>query len=180
MWRTWLCLWLWAAVAAPAAAGGSAAALAQRMAERPDRVLEEAAALILGHGQDGLLGPDGVARHVAMVRARIRAREVRRLREADLDGDLQVSAEELAVVQSVSTPGVRGRLALAFADADRDGSGVADPAEIHDRAGRVAMKEVDAGDVAALMALLTLDGDGDGLLSLAEVVAAVATLRQET
>ena len=96
--------------------------------------------------------------------------------QADLDGDMQVAAVELAALLSVSTRGVRGRLALAFRAADANVDGLVDPGELHAHAGRIAMQELSERDETELFDLLVLDRDKDGLIELEDAAVAIAAL----
>ena len=58
-----------------------------------------------------------------MGRARIRAREIRRLLRADLDDDGVVAEAEISVLIAAEAATARGRLYLAFRSADQAGGG---------------------------------------------------------
>ncbi len=148
-------------------------ALIQRIKADPDRFLEEAAGLILGFGSDGVLDASGVARFVAVARARIRVRAERRLMLADLDADGAVTGEELSVLLRAEGAGPRGRLAVAHLRADADGDGTVSAAERMAAARGVAAREV-APVAADAAAVLALDVDGDGRINLAELRRALA------
>lgn len=138
------------------------------------------AGLILGHGTAGGIDAAGLQQSVDLRRAAIRAREIARLLKADRDGDMRVDRAELEVLQSLSTSGVRGRLEVAFREADSDGSGIVDPPELHDHAGRRAMIEVSPRHEADLMTLMALDQDRDAHVSIDEVALFLAQLTPET
>jgi len=60
-------------------------------------------------GREGL-GREGLQRHIAVGKARIRAREVQRLMLADLDNDGRVTKAELNQVKRSLSPQSAGRL----------------------------------------------------------------------
>jgi len=66
-----------------------------RLQDRPDAFVEEAAGLILGYGGPLGLTADQIETAIQAERAWLRAREVRRMLDADLNADLAVSTPEL-------------------------------------------------------------------------------------
>ena len=153
------------------------AKLAKRLATNPGAVLAAAGDLIHGHGTDGGIDRQGILQAVALDRAAARARAMLPLIAADLDADGQVTGPEMAVVATAADAAYRGRLMRAQGQADGDGDGVVTRAEIFAFAEAEALRRVDAGDEARLMAYLTLDLDGDGRLTIAEVNEAAALAR---
>ncbi|MCB1359509.1 MAG: hypothetical protein KDK53_24350 [Maritimibacter sp.] len=191
-----------ATLAQPAAAGrDDGAGLAEGMAalrdetasmlaDLPERKLEElrrsprafiemAADMIYGFGTAGALGPEGIDRYIAMGRAQIRAREIRRFLLADLDDDGVVTEAEINVLIAAEAATSRGRLYLAFRSADTAGGapdGRVDLDEMRAHASRVALEEIDAVKVDRIRSILLFDLDGDGRVTLPEVTDAVEAL----
>lgn len=163
---------------------------AAMLADLPERKLEElrrsprafiemAADMIYGFGTAGALGPDGIDRYIAMGRARIRAREIRRFLLADLDDDGVVSEAEFNVLIAAEAATSRGRLYLAFRSADTAGGapdGRVDLGEMRAHAAAVALDEIDAVKVDRIRSILMFDLDGDGFVTLPEVTDAVEAL----
>lgn len=142
---------------------------------RPDDFTEQAAALLFGHGIAGRFDAAAADRAVALERARLRQRELRRLLLADLDDDGAVNAAELAVLMQAEGAGPRGRLAVSFARTDADGDGVVQATELALAARQVAVADsAPLADLAA--AVLACDLDGDGAVDLPELRRAVALL----
>lgn len=145
------------------------AKLVKRLAANPEAVKAAAGDLIHGHGTDGGIDRQGILQAVALDRAAARARAMVPLVAADLDADGQVTGPEMAVVAKAADAAYRGRLMRAQGQADGDGDGTVSRVEAFAFADAEAMRRVDAGDEARLMAYLTLDINGDGRLTLAEV-----------
>jgi hypothetical protein len=153
----------------PAALAGVDGALAKRMQRDMEDVASDAMTLILGYGRDGGIDRAGIATWLAVERAVARAQVMRRVIEADLDGDGSVAAVEIAVITAAAEAGLRGRIMQSHALADGDGDGAVSAIEAARRAEAFAMEEVSEADAAQAMALLGLDLDSDGRLTLAEV-----------
>ncbi len=153
----------------PVALAGVDGGLAKRMQRDMGDVAEEAMTLILGYGTGGAIGRDGISTWLAVERAAARAQVLRRMIEADLDGDGAVGSAEIAVIAAAAEARLRGRIMQNHALADADGDGAVSPAEATARAQAFAMERVSEGDAARAMALMGLDMDGDGRLTLAEV-----------
>jgi hypothetical protein len=94
---------------------------------------------------------------------------MRRTIEADLNADGTVSAPEIAVIVGAAPADLRGRIMRNHGLADRDGDGAVSATEAQARAEAYAMERVSDGDAARVMALIGLDLDGNGVLTLAEV-----------
>ncbi len=150
------------------------AKLAKRLATNPGAVMAAAGDLIHGYGSKGSIDRQGILQALALDRAAVRARAMVPLIAADLDADGRVTGAEMAVVAAAADAATRGRLMRAQGAADGDGDGVVTQAEALAFGKAEAMARVDAGDEARLMAYLTLDLDGDGRLTLAEVEEAAA------
>ncbi|WP_299373440.1 EF-hand domain-containing protein [uncultured Tateyamaria sp.] len=147
-----------------------------RLRARPDAFVEEAAGLILGYG-----GPDGLSAQdietaIAAERARLRAREMRRLLEADLNDDLAVTRAEMAVILRAASATMRGRLLVWHRAADRDGDGTASWQELRQFAALRANVGLNDQTAASMRAMMTFDLDGDGRVALDEVLDAVSML----
>lgn len=143
-------------------------------ARDPDGWLAEVRAMVLGYGGAEGLSAAGIARFVAVERAGARARTLGWLVEADLDFDGQVTPAEIADFSQ--TLSARGRAAfgamIARADGDRDG--VITPAEGQALATRSANRRITPAKEAALRALMGLDSNNDGFVTLSEVEVAPA------
>jgi hypothetical protein len=157
------------AMVMPAALAGVDVPLAKRMQRDMGDVAEDALTLILGYGRDGGITRDGIAESVAVERAVARAQVMRRMIEADLNADGTVSAPEIAVIVGAAPADLRGRIMRNHGLADRDGDGAVSATEAQARAEAYAMERVSDGDAARVMALIGLDLDGNGVLTLAEV-----------
>ncbi len=149
------------------------AALAEALAQNPDRFEATMQDLVAGFG-----GPDGLTRagiedHVALKRASARATAMRRLLAMDLDGDGSVIRAELQVVQRAASAVSRGRLQRLFAAADAGGDGQVDAAEIAADGRAAALRALGIDEQALLLSVLALDADGDGALTLDELRAAM-------
>ena len=153
----------------PVALAGVDGALAKRMQRDMDDVASDAMTLILGYGQDGAIDRAGISTWLAVERAVARAQVMRRMIEADLDGDGTVQVAEIAVIAAAAEARLRGRITQNHILADADGDGAVNAAEAAARAEAFAMEQVSEGDAARAMALMGLDMDGDGQLTLAEV-----------
>lgn len=144
----------------------------------PDKFLTEAAGLILGYGGPKGIDLEGIDTFVAGERARVRARAVADLVEADLDADGSVSRRELTAVMAAASARTRGRLHLTHAAADADKDGIATATEIWRAAGEKALQVLDEADAETLRAFMMFDLDGDGYVTLPEVSEAADALRQ--
>ena len=153
------------------------AKLLKRLATNPEAVKAAAGDLIHGYGTAGGIDRAGILQAVALDRAAARARAMVPLIAADLDADGQVTAPEMVAVARAADAAYRGRLMRAQAQADSDGNGTVTGPEAQAYAGAEALRRVDAGDEARLLVYLTLDLDGDGRLTLAELDEAAALAR---
>lgn len=157
------------AMAMPVALAGVDGALAKRMQRDMGDVTEDAMTLILGFGTGGSIDRAGIATWLAVERAAARAQVMRRMIEADLDADGTVAATEIAVIAGAAAARLRGRIMQNHALADADGDGAVSGPEAAARAAAFAMERVSEADGVRAMALMGLDMDGDGRLTLAEV-----------
>ncbi len=152
----------------------------KRLRENPQRFVTEASVLIYGYGRDGAIDAAGLQRFIALERAAVRARSMRRLLEADLDNDGAMDAGEVASLADAGSANERGRLRLAHqaADLDRDGRVTMD--ELRTGGQIEAMAELSDADAAILMDFMGFDRDGDDRVSVAEVKQAVSLIAPET
>jgi hypothetical protein len=161
-----------------------AAVLARQLPERllayihraPDRFVTSTADVIASYGGANGLGPDGIERLIASDRARLRARAVERILRADLDNDGSVSRPEMDNLIAISAEGARGRAETDWRAADADQNGTASPAEIKRFAEARALSGMSDEDATGYRAYMMMDANGDGLLTLDEVTAAVDAL----
>lgn len=152
----------------------------KRLRDDPRRFVGEASVLIYGHGRDGAIDAQGLARFIALERAAVRARSMRRLLEADLNNDGAMDAGEVASLADAGSANERGRLRLAHQAADLDRDGRVTMEELR-RLGQIeAMAELSDADAAILMAFMGFDSDGDGRVTISEVKQAVAQIAPET
>lgn len=156
-----------------AQAGALPEPLQRAMARNPQGWAREAAALVRGYGDAAGVDGTGIARFIAVERAAARARTLGWLAEADFDFDGQVSVAEGA--DYAQTLSVRGRAGFGamVARADTDKDGVVSATEAQAVAAQAADRRLSPARIAALQALMALDGDGNGRVSLTEVQAAV-------
>ncbi|WP_415920047.1 hypothetical protein [Tateyamaria sp. SN6-1] len=147
-----------------------------RMRARPEAFVQEAAGLILGYGSVRGLSADDIETAIAAERARLRAREMRRLLEADLNDDLAVTRAELDVLLSAASATMRGRLLVWHRAADVDRDGTASWGELRAHANAVARAGMSAEATAVMRAMIGFDLDGDGFVMLDEVLEAMALL----
>lgn len=136
--------------------------------------------LVAGFGGPEGLTRDGIADHVALERAAASATAMRRLVAMDLNADGDVQRKELQVAQRAASAGSRGRMERQFAAADTDSDGSVSAAEIVADGKAAALGALGVDEEALLLAALTLDADGDGALSAAELRTAVAKVGDGT
>ncbi len=153
--------------------------LGEAMARNPERFADRVIDLIAGFGGPEGLRPDGIAAHIALERAGARASALRRFLAMDLDADGTVVREELATSQHAASAQTRGRMARQFAAADADDDGQVDAGEMAAAGQAAGIRALGEDEAKVLRALMTLDADGDGALSVAEVEAAVARLEDD-
>ncbi|MGL4237371.1 EF-hand domain-containing protein [Tabrizicola sp.] len=154
--------------------------LAEAMGRNPERFADMVIDLIAGFGGPEGLQPDGIEAHIALERAGARASALRRFLAMDLDADGTVDRGELAISQRAANASVRGRMERQFAAADANGDGRADAGEMVATGQAAALRALGEDEAKVLRALMTLDADRDGALSVAEVDAAVARLEAPT
>lgn len=151
-------------------------ALVKRIARDPAGWEEEALRLVAGFGTAQGLTVEGIDRAIAVDRAAARANALRDLLVADLDGDGAVTGAELAGYLPVLSARGRGGFALLVAQADGNGDGDLDAAEVAAAARTAAEAALSPRRLEAMRSLLAFDADGDGTVSLAELHGGVAAL----
>jgi hypothetical protein len=161
-----------------AVAEGLPAPIRSQIVEGPDRFEAFVASLILGYGSAKGISAQGLEDHLAVERAKLRVRELRRLMLADLDDDGHVTQQELFVVMSAQGASARGSLWQAHSAADTDADGTVTQAELQARARLVAARS--AADEATVRDLMTLDFDGDGFVSTLELRHALTLFAPKT
>jgi hypothetical protein len=169
-------LLLGAPARAQSVADGLAEAVAKRIQQNPERFLDRAETLILGHGEGGAIGAAEVEGFVALERAAARAGALRRLLAVDLDADGAVAAEEVALAARAAGAEGRARLLRAQAAADGDGDGTVSAGELGlwaEGQARAAFSPADEGEARAILAF---DGNADGRVTLTELRAGLAVL----
>ncbi len=167
-----------------AVAPDTAAELAARLPKKllkyirraPEAFIVEVTDEIATYGGVAGLGPEGIERIIASDRARARSRAVEGLMRADLDNDGAVARAELDNLIAISPEGARGRVETAWRQADADGNGLASGAEVKTYADRRALKALSDEQAEALRTYTAMDGNGDGHLTVEEVIAAVKLL----
>ena len=147
-----------------------------RMRDRPEAFVQEAAGLIMGYGgPDGLSAAD-VETAIEAELARLRARELRRLLDADLNADLSVSEAELKVLVHAASATMRGRLVVWHRASDLNGDGTASWTEIQGHARAVAEAGLSEQARSAMRAMMIFDLSGDGRVDMDEVLEAMELL----
>ena len=142
----------------------------------PDKYLDNLAVMIAGYGTDGAINAAALRNVVLMARAEARATALNRLQGADLDGDGAIAGPEMRVSAASASARARGQLVLNFAKADADGDDLVTEVELRAFANAAAQKAFSEDKEAAVYAILGFDTDGDGLVTLPEVKAAIATV----
>lgn len=165
------CLLLPAPVWAQNLPAGLPAALAKQIADDPARYYDDAAAVIWSYGQGGAIDQAGIDAAIAIDQARRRAQEMLPFLQADLDGDGDVAAQELAQTAAAQAARGRARLMAAAALADGDGDGAVTAGELAAYAG--ANAGLPARKLARLRAISAFDTDADGHVTLAELQTAL-------
>lgn len=162
----------------PAPLGALSALMQTQILEGPQRFEAYVAGLILGYGTVQGISAQGLEDYLAVERAKVRVREMRRMMLADLDDDSAVTQQELFVVMSAQGANGRGTLWQAHSAADTNGDGTVARAEMEAQARMVAARsEGREGDTRALM---QLDFNHDGRLTTLELRHAMTLIAPET
>ncbi len=165
------------AVALAAIAGGAGA---QAAPDIPEDVLKSiqrspsswertAIGLILGFGGPNGLTAQGLDQAIEVQRAEVRARARADLLVADLNDDGAVSTEERDLALRPLSESHRARLVQRLLTADANGDGTVTSAEVTAAARRVADAEPDADQLARLRAILAMNADGKGGVTVDEL-----------
>ena len=157
-------------------AEGLPQAVVVQVERNPDKYLDDLAVMIAGYGTDGAINAAALRNVVLMARAEARATALNRLQGADLDGDGAIAGPEMRVSAASASARARGQLMLNFARADADGDDLVTEVELRAFANAAAQKAFSEDKAAAVYAILGFDTDGDGLVTLPEVKAAIATV----
>lgn len=155
-------------------------ALEKAMQKDPGRFADRVTDLIAGFGGPEGLRTAGIEEHIALERAGARAAALRRLMAIDLDADGALDREELSVSQRAANAATRGRLERQFAAADANADGQIDQGEMLADGQAAALRSLGEAEAAMLRALMTLDADGDGALTVAELDLAMARIGDAT
>lgn len=158
----------------PLSAAADETALQKAMQKDPDRFASRVVDLIAGFGGADGLRLEGIEEHIALERAGARASALRRFQSMDLDFDGSIDRDELAISQRAANADGRGRLERQFAGADANADGRADAAELAEQGRIAAFRALGEEEAGFLRSLMSLDADGNGALTTAEVERAVA------
>lgn len=163
--------------AMPLMAGAQSVTDTQKKLERQ---FDDVAAMILGYGTDGAIDLVALQNMVAMERADARARAMRRLQGADLDGDGAIDGDEMRIKAASSAAAARGRMIQYFGKADLDGNDQVSVVELQGYANSVALQTFGEDKAANVLALMGFDKNGDGQVTLAEAreIIGLASSRQ--
>lgn len=136
--------------------------------------LTQAITVIGNHG-----GPDGIDRtaidlFIGVTRAKARSRVTSRVMDADLMADGVVHRSEVEQLCLTLSSSQRGQMRRLFDRSDADRNGQISTEEMHLIADAEAAKAVSDTFEMILHGLPRLDIDGDGLVSVAELVKVVA------
>ncbi|WP_176473926.1 hypothetical protein [Actibacterium ureilyticum] len=179
----WICLPL-AAQAQDPDAGWRAVSqslpeeMLKKIRKSPDRFMEDAAELILGFGLERGIDADGIEDAIMVLRARVRAREMRRMLLADLDNDGTVTRAEISVLIPTEAAGRRARVMLDHMWADLDQDGRLTFAELRAHADAVALEAFSEKEAERLRGFIQFDLDGNGRVALDEIDTVVRELRR--
>lgn len=168
-------LFLWPCLAV---AEGLTAPMRSQIVEGPDQFEAYVASLILGYGSSKGINAQGLEDYLAVERAKLRVRELRRMMLADLDDDGAVTQQELFVVMSAQGATARGTLWQAHSAADTNTDGTVSQAEMQAQARVVAARQ--AAREADVRDLVQLDFDRDGYVSTLELRHALSLIAPKT
>ena len=155
-------------------------ALDKAMQKDPGRFSDRVTDLIVGFGGPDGLRAAGIEEHIALERAGGRAAALRRLLAMDLDADGALDRRELSVSQRAANAATRGRMERQFAAADANADGLIDAGEMQADGQVAALRSLGEAEAGMLRALMTLDADGDGALTVAELDLALARIGDTT
>jgi hypothetical protein len=135
--------------------------------------------LVAGFGGPKGLTREGIEDHILLERAAARASAMRRLMAMDLNADGEVQRTELQVAQRAASAASRGRMERQFIAADADGNGTVSAVEMEADGKAAALNALGAEEEEMLLSVLSLDRDGDGVLTAGDVRAAVDRLEDD-
>lgn len=162
----------------PDGAGGLTAPMRSQIVEGPQRFEAYVAGLILGYGTAQGITAQGLEDYLAVERAKLRVRELRRMLLADLDDDGTVTQQELFVVMAAQGANARGTLWQAHTAADANADGAVTREEMQVQARLVAARSAaQEGDIRDLM---QLDFNRDGFVSTLELRHALTLIAPDT
>ncbi|MDP3194868.1 hypothetical protein [Tabrizicola sp.] len=168
-----LALLVWPLAAMAQETATEATALQKAMQKDPERFAGRVTDLIAGFGGPEGLTLAGIDEHIALERAAARASALRRFLAMDLDADGTVTRSELQVSQRAASSDARGRMERQFLAADADGDGRVDVAELAAQGRLAGLRALGEDEAGFLRGLMSLDADGNGALTGAEVAKAV-------
>ncbi len=150
--------------------------MVQRMCYNPRHFIRQATGQILGYGSDTKISLAQIEIAVEAELARLRAKEMRWLLEADLDSNLIISADERDVLVHAASALMRDRLFRLHQLADTDGDASVSLAELQFYAARKAEEILTPEARAGLRAVTAFDLNDDGWTALNEVMRSVDLL----
>ncbi|WP_284163645.1 hypothetical protein [Frigidibacter sp. SD6-1] len=140
-------------------------------------LLADVADMIASYGEARGLTAEGIDWRVAAERAAARAQALTPLVKADLDADGTVTRAEMDRLMALTAEGSRGRLDLAFRAADLTGDEKVDERERRVYLMLRAADRMSVADEEVLQALMLLDLDHDGYLTLEEFTGAMLAVQ---
>ncbi len=148
--------------------------------KKMERQFDDVAAMILGYGTGGAIDLAALQNMVAMERADARARAMRRLQGADLNGDGAIGGDEMRIKAAAMAAAARGRMIQYFGRADLDGDDTVSVAELQDYANSIAVQTFGEDKAANVLSMMGFDKNGDGRVTLAEAreIIGLASSRQ--
>lgn len=177
MLRILIFLLIWPFAAVSDGMAGLSADLRTQIKQGPARFEAAVAGLILGYGTAQGVTAQGLEDYLAMERAKVRVRELRRMLLADLDDDGAVTQRELFVVMASQGASARGRMWQAHSATDTNADGTVTTTEMQAQARLVAAKA--ATRDAGVRDLMQLDFDRDGFVTMSELRHALTLIAPE-
>lgn len=148
-----------------------------RMRHNPRGFVDEVKGLIQSYGKDQRISAAQIEVAIEAKLARLRAREMRWMLEADLNADLAVSAAERDVLVGAASASMQDRLRTWHQTADGDGNEIVSWSELQQHAAAKAELELSSQARDTMRAMVVFDLDGDGWIALGEVLESVKLLR---
>lgn len=144
--------------------------LRDRMVNAPDRFVETVASVVTGYGGPDGIDTEGIDLFFEVSRAAARSRTISLLMDADLDNGGTIGRTELESLCKTVSANQRGQLRRLFDRADENRDSMITAPELRREADVDAQKSISESRELALRSLPLLDIDGDGLVSIAEVM----------